>query len=173
MLPNYQCVRRDRDRHGGDVLMFIHSSLVYNVLCRDVVDCELLVVSPHKFCLAVYYRPPSAPLDSLTHISSALLSISPSYSNNLILLGDFNVNFFDLDSALGRHLMFCLAPFNLTQVITSGTHTSSSGNCSLIDLVFFTDPTFLHSWSLIHPLGNSDHPGELEVNKTSKMQQQI
>ena len=154
--------------------MFIHSSLVYNVLCRDVVDCELLVVSvisphcSHKFCLAVYYRPPSAPLDSSTHLSSALLSISPSYSNNLILLGDFNVNFFDLDSALGRHLMFCLAPFNLTQVITSGTHTSSSGNCSLIDLVFFTDPTFLHSWSLIHPLGNSDHSGSWKLTKHLK-----
>ena len=92
VLPNYQCVRCDRDRYGGDVLMFIHSSLVCNVLCRDVVDCELLVVSvisPHcshnTFCLAVYYRPPSAPLDSLIHLSSALLSISPSYTNNLIL----------------------------------------------------------------------------------------
>ena len=108
------------------VLMFIHSSLVYNVLCLDVLACELLVVSVisphflHQFCLAVYYRPPSSSLDSLTDFSPAVLSISPSCSNNLILLGDFNTN---LDSALCRHLMFSLAPFKLT---TSGTHTSVS-----------------------------------------------
>ena len=43
-LANYQCVRRDRDRHGGGVLMYIHSSLAFDLLTSDVVAIELLVV---------------------------------------------------------------------------------------------------------------------------------
>ena len=62
-LPNYQCVRRDRDRHGGGVLIYIHSSLAFDLLTSDV-GIELLVVcvssykSSSKLCLALYFRLP-------------------------------------------------------------------------------------------------------------------
>ena len=54
-LPNYQCVRRDRDRHGGGVLMYIHSSLAFDLLTSDVVGIESLVVCVSSYNYAYNY----------------------------------------------------------------------------------------------------------------------
>ena len=162
VLPGYQCVRCDRDCHGGGVLMYIKSFLAFDLLCPDVVGIELLVVSvssyksSSKLCLAVYYRPPSSGVDSFSFLSAALMSLNPTVFDKFILLGDFNVNYFCSGSFLYSHLLYTIAPFHLTQIVTSGTH---SGNTTLIDYVFVSDISFLSCWSLIPPLGNSDHNG--------------
>ena len=39
-LKNFQLVRLDRNRHGGGVLIYIHSSLTWDVLLRDPNDLE-------------------------------------------------------------------------------------------------------------------------------------
>ena len=41
----------------------------------------------------------------------------------------------------------------------TGTHISSSGNHSLIDLVFVSNISLLNECSVLPPLGNSDHCG--------------
>ena len=98
-LSNYQCVRCDRDRHGGGVLMYIKSSLAFNQLYPNVVSIKLLIVcvssyiSSSKLCLAVYSRPPSSSVDSFGFLSSALMSLYPTVFDHFVLLGDFNVNF--------------------------------------------------------------------------------
>ena len=90
--PDYQCVRRDRDCHGGGVLMYIHSSLAFDLLTSDVVGIELLVVcvlsykSSSKLCLALYYRPPSSSEDSFSCLSAALMSLNPTVFDQFILL---------------------------------------------------------------------------------------
>ena len=119
-LPNYQCVRCDRDRHGGGVLMYIKSSLAFDRLYPDFVGIELLIVcvssykSSSKLCLAVYYRPPSSSVDSFGFLSSALMSLNPTVFDHFILLGDFNVNYFCSSSSLYSHLTYSLTPFQIT-----------------------------------------------------------
>ena len=138
VLPGYQCVRCDRDRHDGGVLMYIKSFLAFDLLCPNVVGIELLVVSvssyksSSKLCLAVYYRPPSSGVDSFSFLSAALMSLNPTIFHKYILLGDFNVNYFCSGSFLYSHLMYTIAPFHLTQIVTSGTHVNHSGNTTLI-----------------------------------------
>ena len=53
--PDYQCVRRDRDCHGGGVLMYIHSSLAFDLLTSDVVGIESLVVCVSSYNYAYNY----------------------------------------------------------------------------------------------------------------------
>ena len=41
LLPNFQLFRRDRNRHGGGVALYVCSSLVCNMLCDGSPDLEL------------------------------------------------------------------------------------------------------------------------------------
>ena len=34
IIPNYQALKLDRNRHGGGILVFIHNSLTYNVISK-------------------------------------------------------------------------------------------------------------------------------------------
>ena len=153
VISDYQILRRDRDCHGGGVMMYVHSSLaVHSHAC--IIDAELLIVSVSlskfspKFCIALYYRPPSAGVDSFDCLSSS----------KFILVGDFNVNFLCAHSHLYTNLMYSLSPFNLIQVVESGTRANQH-NVSLLDLIFVSVASFLYTCSALPPLGNSDHSG--------------
>ena len=151
-IANYQILRLDRNRHGGGVLLYVHCFFSVNVLPNINPGLELLTVSIechnpyHKFCIALFYRPPSSSKDIFNSLFNVLHSLNPIVFNNFILIGDFNVNCFLTDSYLYKHLMYCLSPFSFHQIVQSGTHQSSSGNSSLIDLVLY--PT-LHRCVLV------------------------
>ena len=123
VTSDYQILRRDRDRHGGGVMMYVHSSFkaVHSHAC--IIDAELLIVSVSlskfspKFCIALYYRPPSAGVDSFDCLSRNLYNLHPSSFSKFILVGDFNVNFLCAHSHLYTNLMYSLSPFNLIQVV--------------------------------------------------------
>ena len=61
---NYSIVCRDRNGHGGGVAMLIHNSLSYSILVKGTDDLKVIFVSlscaSGKFCLGVFYRPPSS-----------------------------------------------------------------------------------------------------------------
>ena len=89
VISDYQILRRDRDRHGGGVMMYVHSSLaVHSHAC--IIDAELLIVSVSlskfspKFCIALYYRPPSAGVDSFDCLSRNLYNLHPSSFSKFI-----------------------------------------------------------------------------------------
>ncbi len=162
-IPDYQLVRLDRNHNGGGVLMFISGSLQFSVLPR-CEDLELLSVvvsmGSSKACISLFYRPPSSSssiLDSLcTYLASSVLH----RFTNLILLGDFNVNF----CAHSRHPLFSTLEslshsLSLQQVVTEPTHVHHNGSTSLIDLVFVSNPLLINTCSVIPPLSNSDHNG--------------
>ena len=118
-------------------------------LCNSVTDIELLTVSvcppksTLKFCVALYYRPPSASVKCFDSLSKNLCNLNPSSFNYFVLIGDFNVNYFCTTSFLYTHLMYCLSPFNLTQVVQSSTRNTPSGS-SLIDLIYILNVIFVH-----------------------------
>ena len=161
------------------MLMYVHCSFAVD-LHDGVTDIELLIVSvtPPKstlnLCIALFYRPPSANVVSLDHLSRTLYTLNPSSFNKFILLGDFNVNYFCTNCYLYPHLMYSLSSFNLTQVVQSGTHVSPSG-VSLIDLIFVSAASFLYTCSALPPLGSSGHSGlQLVVNiKCSRRNQRL
>lgn len=79
--------------------------------------------------------------------------------SNLILLGDFNVNFCNSLSPLFSKLQHTIASsLCLTQVVTEPTCLSSTSN-SLIDLVFVSASINVLSCTTIPALANSDHHG--------------
>ena len=105
--------------------------------------------------LATFYRPPSCP-DDLNSLHNVLSSLAHSLTHNLILVGDFNVNY--LSSSPLLNLLNVISDFfSLDQIVTQPTHFSPSGTPSLIDLVFV--PSFTsHSCTVLPPVSNSDLP---------------
>ena len=107
------------------------------------------------FSLVTFYRPPSCP-DDLCSLHSVLTSLAHSYSHNLILLGDFNVNYLSPSPLLNQlHVISDL--FSLDQIVAQPTHFSPSGTPSPIDLVFVPSSFSSYSCNVLPPISNSDH----------------
>ena len=77
---------------------------------------------------------------------------------NFILLGDFNINFFDTSHTLFSKLYLVSNSLSLTQIVSVPTHFSPTCS-SLIDLVFMSSPDNLIFCETVSPLSNSDHLG--------------
>ena len=45
VISNYQLARLDRNRHGGGILIYVHTSLVFDVLFERPSNLELLAIS--------------------------------------------------------------------------------------------------------------------------------
>ena len=146
-LPNYSAVRLDRNRHGGGILMFIKSTLLYDIVLPGSAGLELIfpcILLPcnRKVCLGIFYEPPSASAAIFDTLSDVLCSLNSSLFSNLVLLGDFNVNMTLLSSSpFCNHLTNLQNSFLLTQVVEEHTRPGRAGQTpSLIDLVFMSAP---------------------------------
>ena len=163
-LPNFQLFSRDHNRHGGGIALYVSDNLVCNILCIGANDLEFSSVSvasslfSKKLCLCIFYRPPSSPVSIFDDLCNALFMLKP-HHYNFVLLGDFNVNFLNKKHHLFSYVSDLMCNFSLSQVVTSFTHLSPSGNNSLIDLAFLSQPELLLDCSTIHPLSSSDHLG--------------
>ncbi|XP_064393634.1 uncharacterized protein LOC135341084 [Halichondria panicea] len=151
-IPDYTIIRRDRNRHGGGVLLYVRESTPVELVTKHP-SLELLLVEA-KFTnsptlLGIYYRPPSAGSANLADLECALESLQPSRLSNSILMGDFNID-------LSKNSMQMLSHFHLTQVVSEPTRLTDKGS-SLIDHVYISDHSLLQSCSTSPPLGSSDH----------------
>ena len=132
-IHNYHVFRLDRDRHGGGVLVYVNQNLTVNVLSAGYRGLELFVISVSckqlKYCIGVFYRPPSTGTDIFDTLGTALGSLDSSHFSNFVLLGDFNVNYFLTNSLLYRQLEYHLLPFSLKLhpllIITQMVHKHS------------------------------------------------
>ena len=164
-IPDYCITRFDRNRHGGGLAFYIKSHLLTEVLLNCPNDLEfalLSVVNPgfsYKVHVGLFYRPPSASADTLDLLCSSLQDVNVHSFTNFVLLGDFNVNFYNPSHPLFSNLCNIIDCYSLSQVVSEPTHTSPQGNTSLIDLVLISDTSKLTSCSVIPPLGTSDHNG--------------
>jgi len=139
-IPGYLCCRLDRNRHGGGLITYFKNTMDYKCVLSGPNSLELFFFLLHngncKICLGLLHRPPSSPSSVFDSLYNTLSSLDPSWLSNLVLLGDFNVNYFCITTSLYKRLAECLSPFALRQVVQSATHHSPIGTPSLIDLVF-------------------------------------
>ena len=138
-LVNYQLFRLDRNRHGGGIAIYVRSFLLCDVLLQGgPFGLEFLSLSimsqpiSCKFCLCLFYRPPSSPVFIFDNLCTTLRMVNPARFRGFVLLGDFNVNFCNKDHHLFSHVSDVLCTFSLTQVVSSYTYISPTGSPSLI-----------------------------------------
>jgi len=165
-LVNYQLFRLDRNRHGGGIAIYVRSLLLCDVLLQGgPFGLEFLSLSimsqpiSGKFCLCLFYRPPSSPVFIFDNLCTTLQMVNPARFRGFVLLGDFNVNFCNKDHHLFSHVSDILCTFSLTQVVSSYTYISPTGSPSLIDYALLSDTQLLLDCATIPPLSTSDHLG--------------
>ena len=169
-IQGYYLCRLDRTRHGGGVLIYVNNMFTHTVLFKGTPDCELLIVSIHKysnincsstspdFTIALFYRPPNSGFDPLDMLFSALCNIFVSSSPVFYLVGDFNINFLDVPTPLYHELISVVSSFNLTQIVSEPTRVTPTSS-TLIDLIFVSSTVKIMACSTVPPLSNADHFG--------------
>jgi hypothetical protein len=140
---NYSLIRRDRDTHGGGVLIFIKKHLK-NLNSSTATDFELISIQLHlngQPCNFISsYKPPSLSAEEyLGFLHTFLLNLDltlPTY-----LLGDLNMNLLN-SNYTGQALLNIIKELNLVQAVSVPTRIAAKqcGSAlvttqSLIDVV--------------------------------------
>ena len=164
-LTNYQLYRLDRNRHGGGIIIYIHNNLTTELITKGAYSLEFLAVSVSngisKFCISLFYRPPSSPVHVMDSLFTTLETLNISSFTNFVLIGDFNINFHNPSCFLYPKLSNILQSFSLSQVVQDATHNTRNGSETLIDLALVSSADHVKDCSVIPPLLNSDHNGIL------------
>ena len=119
-IINYSLVRLDRNKHEDGVAMYIGKTITYNVLLSGSTSLEFLSITLFRntfgLCQSVFYRPPSYTTSIFDTRCEALFSLKQSYFSNLVVLGDFNVNFADSGYHNNLTLLTFCQPFHFIKL---------------------------------------------------------
>ena len=156
-----QPIRKDRNRHGGGVAIYVSSSIPFKQLQLPHSDLELLIVEctlGHQlFTIGGFCRPPGASAVVMDNLHSVISLLRPQNFANLVLLGDFNIDPNTLPSPqLSDSFNHLLTDFCLSQVVSEPTRTSGRSS-STIDLAVVSNMNSFLSCEVLAPLANSDH----------------
>ena len=153
-------VRRDWDRHGGGVALFISDNLSFYVVLSHP-SAEFLITELKFQCSSllygVFYRPPSSDGSDMTSIESSLEQLSPSKLRSLIPVGDFNID----QSPTSKHpllnnIMSIEDKLGLKQIVTAPTRATAT-NQTLLDHVYISESQTHLPCTFIPPLVGSDY----------------
>ena len=171
-IENYLVVRRDRNRNGGGVCMYIRSDVAFDPrldLARDDLEAiwvNILLPKSRPILMGTCYRPPDK--------SNFYDALEDMFSNANILIGmeiivhgDFNTN---VSKSANNNLVkslnnFC-SMFDMYQLIDKPTRVSASTE-SIIDLVLVSDKCKITQSGVII-CGLSDHMITYCTRKVSK-----
>ena len=160
-ILGYIIVRKDRNRHGGGVALYIKENLSYS-LRNDLVPVRLEMICAEinlpysrSFLVGTWYRPPNSDFDLFAEYSSFIEKCD--YENKqIIILGDMNCDYLkDPIDPHTRKLQFLSSVYQLEQLIFEPTRVTKKSS-TLIDLAFTNDMNNIAKSGVILN-GMSDH----------------
>ncbi len=171
-ISNYTQYRKDRNRHGGGVMIYVSDSLPSvrkpELEKQDIENIWIEVsINGKKVLLSTYYRPPihgqrAAGVDYF--INSFQTSVTEAIMRNpdcLLIFGDFNDrcviwNDQHPTSELRSQLVDITNVLNLFQLVSEPTrYTDNSAH--LLDLIFTDSPGIIDQVEVLPPLADLDH----------------
>ena len=121
IIPGCTIVRRDRSRHGGGIVTYIHDSISFSIyLNHPTIEFHLinLKLKRKSIMYGLFYRPPSSDNSDLYLLEESLQQLSPSHMSSLVLVGDFNIDLLS-PGTFDSHLSSIVSKFGLDQVVTA------------------------------------------------------
>ena len=159
-IANLTLIRRDRNRHGGGVALYIREDLPFRVIIKHPW-IELLVVQlsvkKRKITCGIFYRPPSSNSSVLHELEAAIESLPPSKLDSFVLMGDLNINFTSTTSSPPQ-ISSIMDKISLRQIVSEPTRcTITVGVATVIDHVYLSEKLNFSSCNILPPIGGSDH----------------
>ena len=96
-LAEYSCLRKDRNKHGGGVCLFIRKSITHSRQFKtesenlEMLSIEVKNKNCKPFLITTWYRPPKASDDCFESFEN-YLKIADSKYKEIYILGDLNCN---------------------------------------------------------------------------------
>lgn len=165
-LPSYNVFRRDRNRHGGGVMIYVRDHFT----CNRRTDLESdsiemlwveLKLNNKVFFVGSCYRPPNQAAQDIENFTDclydSLLTITSSHNHCVVLMGDFNDRCINWrsdhsNSELGTKLVDLVDSLNLFQLVRNPTR-----NGNLLDLLITDCPAYFTDVGTLNPIDELDH----------------
>ena len=155
-IEGYDILRRDRNRNGGGVALYIRQSLNY-VNRQDLSShegLEILTVEIKKpksrpFLLTTWYRPPDSKVEIFDKFESYLLKLDEEDKESMIV-GDTNCNLLpQTPDRNAEHLKFITETYQYIQLIDQPTRITTTTS-TLIDHIFTNKPYIITNHGVLH-----------------------
>jgi hypothetical protein len=132
--------QKDKDCSGGGIGLYVKNGLKFKLIDLDNVDsrieyiCGTICLKSTLFCICIAYRPPDVVYSCMTTLFDSLFIDKKTEVDEVILLGDLNVNLLDLDRADTKFINRTLDALNLVQIIKEPTRVTETSS-TLIDYI--------------------------------------
>ena len=143
-VDGYCLLRRDRNRHGGGVTIYVKNGMDYTVrsdLNSDTVECIWIEINVNKgqpILVCCMYRPPSATNEYYGQMLD-LCEQAMSQDKDMLIIGDLNYNY-KIDESLNNNpLHYMENLFLLSQLVEKHTRVTPSSS-TLIDVILSSIP---------------------------------
>ena len=163
-IEGYDIVRKDRNRNGGGVAIYVRSTINYMIRAEfDTESLETITVEISKpkskpFIINCVYRPPDSTVELLNTYEKLIEKLD--YENKeTILIGDFNCDWtgvkLDKVKPQTNKLHEITQTYQFKQMIDQPTRVTTNSE-TIIDLAFTNKPELIIHSGVIH-IGISDH----------------
>lgn len=160
-IDGYSIIRRDRNRTGGGVCIYVRSNLNYIVRhdlptdAYEILSIDITKPNSSPFNVTALYRPPACD-DNFFSTMENIVRVLDNESIEYFLLGDLNCNYLTNEycSRLVK-LKLISQVYQLTQLITDPTRITSTSK-TLIDVIFANDTSRIKMSGVSH-ISISDH----------------
>ena len=172
-IDDYKILRCNRNRHGGGVACYIRNDLSYNIISVfpseiESVFFEILLPNSKPITVGTIYRPPNQ--SNFLEVLNESMNKIDSISNEIYILGDFNINFSLNDSYIfskkirkitnqfqvtSKVTMNIVLFFSLHHLIKVPTRVTCN-NATIIDYILASYPETVTQQDIIDE-GLSDH----------------
>ena len=171
-IINYQIIRKDRNRFGGGVSIYVRDSLNYvnksTIVCDEIEAVCLEINKPNSkpFVVISCYRPPSYNPTKFFEYIETIINGLDSGDRELYILGDLNCNMLSSKNTVPNAQFLSLCElYQLEQLIKNPTRITMQSR-TLIDVILTNTSQRIVSSGVLH-LGISDHSLVYAIRKIS------
>ena len=162
---SYTIFRKDRNRHGGGVMLAISNGLQPTAVDLPDTQTEIeivfvqLAIGSEKWLCGAYYRPPSLDSTSIDDLENVMSHLDLDSFTGVILMGDFNIDWSPSNTGHLRSTLEKLTDATcLDQLVHEVTRSSADfSSNTILDLIFTSRPDRLRDVCIEAGIGNSDH----------------
>lgn len=159
-VNGYNFVRKDRNgSRGGGVAFYVKDHINFKVISLDIQNSNEIEnlwieinIGRFRLVLGVVYRVPSSNIDQSISTFDELLSHIVPINENIIMLGDVNINLFNLHNRLS----ICTESYGFKQIINEATRITDH-TATLLDPIFVTENVIINSSGTVNADLISDH----------------